>query len=371
MPVESDRNPKTFFVHHRPTRRKKAEFERLSVPLRHLPKSLSKIRMTCSICKTVFSPDWYKKHEMSMVPVKPKYETKGVPYNGPKRWILQSVTQECPKCKAHVPITVPANQMRAKGSLFGDDAKREYEDKKVYIYSLVGADQNLLPQFEGNLRTLKQNILPDIPPSMWKIHMKDMWAGNNRARHPVYQTLSFKDVEDFIDQLLILVKASKLFIYNIALATTQGSPIGISDPNGLRNEAYILLVLNAVDEWTEKNAQPSIFFDSEKDSQANEVIHGWARDSFQGSQRSLLYGFLSRGIEIPEPKFVSSASFPGLEVADFVSFIIARFYHRKWDGKTIEIDPERLGLVTFMGYDINGDLLWRRQEGYPWNQFRH
>ncbi|MFA6412172.1 MAG: hypothetical protein WCW53_05690 [Syntrophales bacterium] len=155
------------------------------------------------------------------------------------------------------------------------------------------------------------------------------------------------------------------------MVTDGGNPSGISDPNRLKNEAYILLILNAIDEWTEKNAQPNIFFDSEKESLASEVIHKWARDTFRGSQQSLLYGFLSKGIEIPEPKFVSPASSPGLEIADLVSFSIARFYDRMWKGKEIEIDPGRMGLVTYLGYASNGDLLWRRQEGYPWELFYH
>jgi len=369
--VGTDRKPKTFFVHHRPTKRQRAELDRLSVPLRHLPQSLSGITITCPNCKTAFLPDWFKKHEIPIVPVKPKFETKGVPYTGPKRWILLSLTQGCPRCKAHVQIPLPTKQMRTRGSLFGDDAERECEDRKVYIYSIVGADQSLLPQFEDKVRALKNSILPGLSPTTWKIHMKDMWAGNSRAKHPVYQALSFKDVADFVDRLLSLIKESNLFIYNIALTTARGCPSGMPDPNTLRNEAYILLVLNAIDEWTGKNAQPNIFFDSEKDSQANEVIHGWARDTFLGSQHSLLYGFLSKGIEIPEPKFVSPASFPGLEVADFVSFTVARYYHKRWENKGIEIDPARMGLVTFLGYDFNGDLLWRRQEGYPWDQFYH
>ena len=367
----TDRKPKTFFVHHRPTKRQRAELDRLSVPLRHLPQSLSGITITCPNCKTAFLPDWFKKLEIPIVPVKPKFETKGVPYTGPKRWILRSLTQGCPKCTAHVQIPLPTKQMRTRGSLFGDDAERECEGKKVYIYSIVGADQSLLPQFEEKFRALKNSILPGLSPTTWKIHMKDMWAGNSRAKHPVYQALSFKDVADFVDRLLSLLKESNLFIYNIALTTARGRPRGMYDPKGLRNEAYILLVLNAIDEWTGKNAQPNIFFDSEKDSRANEVIHGWARDTFLGSQHSLLYGFLSKGIEIPEPKFVSPASFPGLEVADFVSFAVARYYHRRWKNKGIDIDPARMGLVTFLGYDFNGDLLWRRQEGYPWDKFYH
>lgn len=305
------------------------------------------------------------------MPVKPKYETKGVEYTGPKRWILQSVSQQCSNCKANVAIALPVNKMRTRGSLFGDDAEREHKGRKVSVYSLVGADQSLLPEFEMKVRTLKQKLLPAIPPDNWKIHMKDMWAGSSRLEHPVYQALSLEDVIGFVDQLLTLVKESNLFIYNIALTAGQGSLSSICAPNGLKKEAYIILVLNVIDEWTTMNAQPSVFFDSEKNSEANEIIHEWARDTFRGSQHSLLYGFLSKGIEIPEPKFVPPASFPGLEVADFVSFTIARFYHRKWEGKEIEIDPARMGHVTFIGYDFNGNLLCRRQEGYPWDQFYH
>jgi len=178
-------------------------------------------------------------------------------------------------------------------------------------------------------------------------------------------------VISFVDKLLLLIKKSNLFIYNIASVVVQNNTANRKVQSLLKNEAYILLILNVIDEWTTKNAQPKIFFDSEKDSKANKIIHSWARDTFRGSQYSLLYGFLSKGIEVPEPKFVPPASHPGLEVADFVSFTIARYYLRMWQGKEIEIDPKDMGLVTYLGYDSNGDLLWKRQEGYPWDQFYH
>ena len=371
MTMGADRKPKTFFFHHKPTARHQAELDRLSVPLRHLPESLSSITITCPGCQTVFPPDWLRKQEMPLIPVKPKFETNRVPYTGPKRWILQSVTQVCPTCKSHIPLPLPTNKMRTRGSLFGDDAERVCEGRKVSLYSLVGADQSLLHDLEMKVRTLKQRLLPTILPNEWKVHMKDMWAGTSRAEHPAYQNLNMRDVVGFVDQMLALIKESNIFIYNIALTCDRDSISGTSSTDQLRNEAYILLVLNVIDEWTDKNAQPSIFFDSEKHSPANEVIHGWARDAFRGSQHSLLYAFLSKGIEIPEPKFVPPASFPGLEIADFVSFTIARFYDRMWKGREIEIDPSRMGLVTYLGYGAKGDLLWRRQEGYPWEQFYH
>ena len=63
------------------------------------------------------------------------------------------------------------------------------------------------------------------------------------------------------------------------------------------------------------------------------------------------------------------ASTPSLELADFVSYTIGRYFLRRWQGKTIEIDPEKMGLITYLGYDLNGDLLWRRRQGYPWDEF--
>lgn len=361
--------PKTFLIRHKKTKRQQLEFDRLSVTLRHLPENLNRITVTCPFCSTVFRPDWFTKHDMSMAPVKPKVERKGVKYTGPARWILQQAAQKCPKCSAQVMIDLPICKMRTKGSLFGDDAERTYAGKTVCIYSLVGTDQSLLPELEKEVNCLKQNLIPSIPAESWKIHMKDLWSGSNREKYPVYNRLNIKDVATLADNLMEVIRQSKPFVYNIAVVFDERSKQHSAEGKRLRDEAYILLLLNAIDEWTGENAQPNIILDSEKKSEANEIIHGWARDVFLGNQYSLLYGFLSKGIEIPEPKFVAPGSSPGLELADFVSFTVGRYHLRKWQGKSIEIDPEQMGLVTYLGYGHNGDLLWRRQQGYPWDEF--
>lgn len=363
------RKPKTFFIKPKKTERQQHEFDRVSVTLRHLPENLNRITINCPFCKTVFRPDWFKKHDISMAPVKPKFEPKGVKYTGPKRWILRQVSQKCPNCTADVMINLPIKKMRAQGSLFGDDAERIYKDKKVSVYSLIGVDQSLLYELEDKVKDAKQKLIPSVPVESWKIHMKDLWAGSNREKHSVFRELSINDVVSLADGLLELIKRSNLFIYNIAVISGKNGQKNKKERKRFREEAYILLVLNAVDEWTTKNAQPTIIFDSEKISKANETIHGWARDVFMGNQYALLYGFLSKGIEIPEPKFVPPASSPGLELADFVSFTIGRYYLRRWQGESIEIDPKNFGLVTYLGYDLTGDLLWRRREGYPWDEF--
>ncbi len=261
--------------------------------------------------------------------------------------------------------------MKTKGSLYGDDAHRNYGKQNVFIYSLVGADQSLLPKLDKAVRELKEKICPLRSPESWKLHMKELWSGGHRKKHHAFKELNFDDVKNITKNFCRLIQKQKLFVYNIALSFASERKISKKEVNQLKREAYILLILNAIDEWTSKNAQPHIYFDAEKPSEANQIIHKWAQDAFIGSQHSLLYGFLSKGIEIPEPKFVTPASYPGLEVADFVSYIIARYYHMKWQEKNIDIDPTEIGLVTYLGFDKHGHLLWRRQEGYPWDFFHN
>jgi len=83
----------------------------------------------------------------------------------------------------------------------------------------------------------------------------------------------------------------------------------------------------------------------------------------------LLFGYLARGIEIPEPVFVSPASRPCLEVADFVSYVIARYCYRRIKGQPIDLDPKYLGPVVYLGFDSSGALLFSRSTGYPWRLF--
>jgi hypothetical protein len=367
--MEKKRKPKTFLVKHKKTKRQQREFDSLSVTLRHLPESLSRMMITCPFCSTVFRPDWFTKHDLPIVPVKPKFERKGIPYTGPGRWIVKQVSQKCPKCTENVMVDLPVSKMRTKGFLFGDDAERTYEGKTVSVYSLVGSDRGLLPEIENGVKRLKEDLIPSIPAESWRIHMKDLWSGSNRGRHPIYNRLDIKAVAIFVGDLMALMRQSKPFVYNIAVVYEDRSKRDTSERKRIRDEAYIFLLMVAIDEWTTGNAQPNIIFDSEKASRANVTIHSWARDVFLGNQYSLLYGFLSKGIEIPEPKFVPPALSPGLELADFVSFAIGRYYLRKWQGKSIEIDPERIGLVTYLGYGPNGELLWKRQQGYPWDEF--
>lgn len=340
--------------------------------LRHIPEELTNIRQYCPDCRAYFAPKWLEPTYEPLVPIKPKYSKNKEPYNGPARWILQAVGIKCPSCKRQLMFNLPITKKKLKGLLFGDEAYRTYGKKIIYTYSLIGADFKLIPEINDLINALKRELCPSQLPSNWKLHMKDLYSEHNRERHKIFHKWEESKVHEAIRRIFQLMKETKnLFIYNVAFTDhkNDGSIKEKKIREKLRNDAYVLLVLNVIDEFTKKAGQPHLYFDAEKPSKSGKYIQAWAKDSFRGSQRRLLYAFLSRGIEIPEPEFVEPGSQPCLELADFVSYVIARYHLLKWQNKRIELDPFNLGLTTYIGFNKNGDLIWRRQEGYPWNYF--
>ncbi len=83
-------------------------------------------------------------------------------------------------------------------------------------------------------------------------------------------------------------------------------------------------------------------------------MQAWARHAFLGSERQLLYLYLCHGIPVPEPRFVKPGSHPCLELADFVSFVVARELFRYGLGLPTEYSTSRLGKVRYSWTDPNG-----------------
>ncbi|WP_066376117.1 DUF3800 domain-containing protein [Anabaena sp. CA = ATCC 33047] len=337
--------------------------------LRHLPANIAAFRLECPECSKQFSPNWFRLSNEPHIPIKPN------DHDGPGRWIPIKTYEICPFCEEAVPLELPVVKMQSKVMLFGDEAYREEQGKLIFTYSLVGADFKVIAQIEDSLRELKSKLCPSKSPDSWAFHMKELWSGEHRKKHRVFSDWDFEKVRFAVQGLFQLIQnhAEYLFMYNIAL-TVKGSMKGFKSKPALerpQDNAYILLITYVINELTTKKAQPVLQFDAEKQTKAAQVIQGWAREAFLGSQHCLLYPFLAKGIEIPEPIFVQPASQPCLELADFISYIVARFYLKKWQGKEIEevLDTRNFGKVMYLGFDKTNDLVFHRTESYPWELF--
>ncbi|MCY7273077.1 MAG: hypothetical protein LH702_04855 [Phormidesmis sp. CAN_BIN44] len=337
--------------------------------LKHLPEDIAAFTIKCSECSGQFKPNWFKLSSEPHIPVKPN------DHDGSGRWIPTKTYELCPFCEEVVSLDFPVVKMKSKVMLFGDEAYREEQGKLIFTYSLIGADVKVIPKVEEALRELKLELCPSESPNGWVFHMKELWSGDQRKKNRVFRSWSFEKVRLAVDCLFQLIQnhAEYLFMYNLAL-TTKGSMKGFKSKPALerpQDNAYIMLVMYVIHELTTEKAQPLLIFDAEKQTQADRVIQGWARDAFSGSQHCLLYPFLTKGIEVPEPIFVQPASQACLELADFISYIIARFYLKRWQGQEIEkiLNPCNLGKIMYLGFDKTGDLVFHRTESYPWELF--
>jgi hypothetical protein len=271
-------------------------------------------------------------------------------------------------------VEIPTVQAKGQVWLHGDEAYRFLENQWVATYSLVGADLKTLPLIENDIRQLKRSVCPQLQPDAWVFHMRELWSGQQRKKNAAFASWSVAKVASVIHDLAAIIKKyeGKVFLYNASLSHQSGfvePPDTLQRRMKFKNYVYLMLILNVIDDCTMAGGQPNLFFDAERRVTSDFVIQQWARESFSGTQRCLLYSFLAKNITIPEPKFVGPASQPGLEVADVLSFIIARLHFKNWSDTIPEFSPAEFGKITYVGSAPDGGLLRTRSIGFPWSQF--
>jgi hypothetical protein len=124
--------------------------------------------------------------------------------------------------------------------------------------------------------------------------------------------------------------------------------------------------LQAVDLVTTQGARPYFTFDAQQAKP--DFVEAWAQRVELGARYSLLFGFIAKGFHIESPKFVQPGSHACLEIADVVSYVVARYIRSRLLGVTPDLDPAHFGEVNYSAFLPKG-LLSVRSSSYPWEQF--
>jgi hypothetical protein len=330
-----------------------------------VPQEFLDLTYTCEKCHSQNKIDWLRDRGADM----------GSIHHANKKqiWVRLSASEECPKCQHPNLIKLPVIQKKDDFFLFGDEASRELTSTaKLFTYSLVGTSKKFLPEVETRINEIKSRFLP-IPPIEWSIHMKELWSGDNRSKHPHFKDVSLEKVKSLVADIKNLFEefGNKIYKTNILLA-------GDSVEKGkkkqfdkiIKEESYILMVLNTVELVTKHGAEPIFIFDAEKNVEADKVIQMWASDAFSKGCRNILYCFLTHGIPIREPIFVKPASRPLLELADVLSFTVARYSQKLFLRQPPDIDCSIFGEVNYYTFTEKGQYLENKiSTGYPWNNW--
>lgn len=330
--------------------------------LKFVPEGLLGKTFPCCHCGHHFEPAWLtpRSYPMGSIEAQGGY------------WVRLSAQDKCPSCEQLAEIALPVRERKAVVVLFGDEAIRNLDDKGalLFTYSLIGTSKPFVAEIESGLRDLKRRLRPALRPDDWKIHMTVLWSGQQRKKRPEFADWGKAETDALIVGIgdILSRAGNKVFKYNIVLA---GQPADENAQEGFKDhvqkEAYVLLLMHVIDTVTDLGGQPVLHFDSQKAAKADVIIHQWARDVFKNGQGNLLYSFLSHSIFVPEPVFVPPASQPLLEIADFMSFAVARHHFRAYQGQAPEIDLRVLGPVSYMTFSHDGaDLLYQKSVGFPW-----
>ncbi len=331
--------------------------------IKFTPPDVANTCTKCITCGAVFPVPLARSFSHSLAPVIPKDFDAN---NNNKFWQLQSVEVPCPKCNAKTLLKLPTESERGKVFLYGDDAARQSDNINVFCFSLVGGSRPFVEEIGRRIYSLKRQHEPNIDPAAWCLHMKELHSGQHRERHSVFRSWSRAKSDSFVSDVSnLLTESSKdLFTFSTSFSTSRRTTI-----KNLKRDCYLALSADVIHTFSQKGFTPLLHFDSEKEfTGLGPIIHGWAREAFQGAQRNLIYSYISHGLPIPEPQFLQPASHPCLELADFVSFVVARGHHCKMKGKPFDYPSEILGEVFYSWLRKDGHYGRDRRVGFPWEQ---
>ncbi len=210
--------------------------------------------------------------------------------------------------------------------------------------------------------------------------MKELWHGSSRIKNNLLKDIKLEQIMNLLGEIELLFNefGPKIYKVNITLAAGLGDKVKKIKvlENHLKNEAYELLVLNTINIVTMHGAEPHFIFDAEKDLterhlNGDKVIQKWASDAFSKGTRNMLYCFMSHGIPVKEPIFVKPGSRPLLELADIISFVVARHNAKALKNEKTEIDCSMFGEVEYYTFVENGEYLESKvSTKYTWVLFR-
>lgn len=335
---------------------------RLPPPL--VPAELAGLEVTCHHCRLSFRPIWYEPLEFPVTPI--------VPHTGNGYFIPMQAKIRCPHCRQITDIELPIVDVKAWVNFYGDEAFRHIGSKYLATYSLVGGEPHTIDNLVEALKALKQEFVPDHDPTDWSVHMKDLTSSKERNRNDIYRTWDLDKASEFVRRVAEITRerTDKLWILNMASIVVLLGPAKRKKLYSfVRDQVFSGLLLYTINEVTKQGGRPFFTFDATRQVKSYPHVEGWAEESFLGSQYSLTYGFVSRGIPIDKPGFVQPGSHPCLEIADFVSYYVARYIERRLSKKNVDYDPGELGNINYLTFDVHGNLRDKRDSTYPWEMF--
>ena len=166
------------------------------------------------------------------------------------------------------------------------------DGRNIWVFAAVGCDKRLLPQVDAQVRDLKTKVIPGKTPTDWIMHMKDIWSGDARAKHPLFSTLTRDAVRKYIDDVAALYRnlGEDLFTFVCIVSKPVSAPAG--EPMKL---SFSVLFSELMHGFTKGGSAPLLHLDAQRPASIQSQAVGWIDAILTEQHHILAYPFLKIG----------------------------------------------------------------------------
>ena len=289
---------------------KKKNYDSTNATLKFIPEKLKSLHINCE-CGRSFQPNWLEK----TYPELPFYhEKKGL-------FIFLGNRTLCPNCNAEHELPITKVQMKGSQNVFGDEAFRKLSNVSIMVYSFIafsgGEDQRL--SFYNDFLEIKRQIKPNEDPSKWVFHFTELKDRKFCKKDiTISQNISFNTL---VNGIIDLIKEhNDKQTLNVFVSTSLFDHVNNHKKmfQKVKEQTYLSAIISLIQEITANNLAPKIYFERTGND-------GWATKLFNGARLTLLWQYMSHGLPVRTPEFVPPGNNFLLEIADIISYVIARY----------------------------------------------
>jgi hypothetical protein len=340
---------------------KRNKFQNTKQLVKYYPKYLDEIYIQCANGH-VFTPKWLEKRP-PLMPLRMR--------DGQLLQPISAVTP-CTSCNELTDIKLPVNQQYIGDChLYGDEAIRDFNKKIIMSYTLVAQPrkEEIHREFKAKFLALKKELVPSLPAKSWTLHYMVLMNRGLRMKEKHLAHLTKNNVLEFSQKLgeLISNYPNQLVKWNCSGVYEKPVQYKKKEMQELKSRVYYPLIGRVITEHTDSGISPHIHFEGTNDD-------GWAKNLFNGGRLTLMWAFISRMLPVPNPTFHPPSDSIYLEIADFISFVIARYLFvvgKRAEGEHLEFEclPSWLGEIRYLGYTNTGTCLFETESEYPLENF--
>lgn len=334
-----------------------------------IPKHLLGAEYTCSSCKRRNQIDWTKPQPFPKQPI--------VLTLGEGHLVPTSITQVC-LCGNYNHVPIPTKNIESSWGLFGDEAERIFsegelpgEPRKAHFFTMTLASmhQNGALRFQRRLNRLKKSVRPDWEPDTWKLHMTEIWSVPPNTKG--FALGSKAEKIRFIRAVANLLRKSRpdLFTMNVSSCRVlTGNESWNKLVKANKQEVFATALMSSLQTMGDNNKSVYWSFDHSVPPEKRTGSEGWAEEVFLGLQYSPVFTWLSAGNLVQPPRFRVPGSHYLLEVADALSFLVARDFDQRVKGRHSDFPSSLTGLGIYQAFDAKGDLSFQWGQGLPFDK---